>query len=42
MRRMDSIYRRVDSYLLNNGYIYASVDEKKERVIQWLKHSVLF
>lgn len=37
MRRMDTIYRNVDSYLINNGYIYASVDEKKEMTIDGLK-----
>lgn len=37
MRRMDTIYRNVDSYLINNGFIYASVDEKKEMTIDGLK-----
>lgn len=41
MRRMDSIYRRVDSYLLNNGYIYASVDEKKEITIEGIKQYLI-
>ena len=37
MRRMDNIYRSVDSYLINNGFIYASLDEKKEMTIDGLK-----
>ena len=37
MRRMDNIYQCVDSYLINNGFIYASLDEKKELTIDGLK-----
>ena len=37
MRRMDNIYRSVDSYLLNNGYEYASIDEKKEMTVEGIK-----
>ena len=37
MRRMDNIYRSVDSYLQNNGYEYASIDEKKEMTVEGIK-----
>lgn len=37
MRRMDNIYQCVDSYLINNGFIYASLDEKKELTLDGLK-----
>lgn len=37
MRRMDNIYYSVDSYLLNNGFIYGTLDEKKELTIEGLK-----
>ncbi len=37
MRRMDNIYYSVDSYLLNNGFAYGTLDEKKELTIEGLK-----
>ena len=37
MRRMDNIYYSVDSYLLNNGFEYGTLDEKKELTIEGLK-----
>jgi len=37
MRKMDNIYRSVDSYLQNNGYEYASIDEKKEMTVEGIK-----